>query len=123
MSGRILFVDDEEQIRKLVAAFLGRRGYELALYDNGREAFEAATAEVPDLVITDLNMPVMDGIELIRQLRGHPATVAVRVIVMTATKSLADETREEIGADAYLVKPVQLAVLGQVVEEVLGIRI
>ncbi len=103
-----------------MAAFLGRRGYEVTVVENGRLAFEAATRAVPDVVITDVNMPEMDGLELVRRLKAHPATSRVPVIVMTATKSLGDMVRREVGADAYLIKPVQLSMLAATVQEVMG---
>src|SRR5205823_3818737 len=67
---RIVFVDDEEQIRKLLSTWLSRHGYEVTLANDGWEARKAIRAKMPDLVITDVNMPNMNGFELTSRPRG-----------------------------------------------------
>lgn len=80
----ILIVDDQEANRQLLTAVLGSRGHALRRAENGREGLIAARAEPPDLVITDIVMPVMDGYEMVRAMRRDPALAGVRVIFCTA---------------------------------------
>ena len=69
---KILFVDDEEQIRRLLSSFLGRRGYHVMTAIDGQEALQTARVRDADMVITDVNMPNIDGVELTRRLRADP---------------------------------------------------
>lgn len=105
---RVLVVDDEEPIRRNFKAYLVDRGYDVAVAANAREACDVCRLEPPDLVLTDLRMPEMDGLELVRALRqAHPGTPVVIV-------SGAGDVREAIaaineGAWDYVVKPVEHA--------------
>lgn len=81
---RILVVDDEEAVVEFVASLLEDSGYEVLRAYDGRSALEVARAEHPDVVITDIMMPVMSGVELCRELRNSPETSHIPVILMTA---------------------------------------
>jgi CheY-like chemotaxis protein len=96
---RILAVEDEPDLRFLLRRFLERAGHEVTEAGNGVIALEAAHQIRPDLVITDMAMPVMTGAELIRCLRADPATAAVPILAVSANPELAD------AADAVLAKP------------------
>lgn len=74
---RILIVEDEEPVRAAVEASLKRNGFSVAIAENGVEAMKLLTGEPFDVVLTDMNMPAMDGLELIRQIRQHGLGVAV----------------------------------------------
>ena len=87
---KILFVDDEEQIRRLLSSFLTRRGYEVKTAIDGQEALNLLASYRPDLVITDVNMPNIDGTELTRRLRAHP-TLGTMPIIMLSAKVQTDE--------------------------------
>jgi pilus assembly protein CpaE len=114
---RILFVDDEEQIRKLLSTWLTRQGYEVTLANDGWEALKALRANAPDLMITDVNMPNMNGLELTRRLRADHRTARIPVIMLSARKQADDVlTGYAEGADEYVPKPVEMAVLGAKVE-------
>lgn len=117
---RILFVDDEEQIRKLLSTWLARHGYEVAVANDGWEALKAIRAKAPDLVITDVNMPNMNGLELTRRLRADHRTARIPVIMLSARKQADDVlTGYAEGADEYIPKPVEMAVLAAKVEVLL----
>ena len=118
MSGeRVLFVDDEEQIRKLLATWLTRHGYEVTVANDGWEALKAIRTNAPDLVITDVNMPNMNGLELTRRLRADHRTARIPVIMLSARKQADDVlTGYAEGADEYIPKPVEMAVLAAKVE-------
>jgi two-component system KDP operon response regulator KdpE len=102
-SGTILVVDDEPEIRKTVAASLQAQGYEVYAAANGEEALNLAAISPPDLVILDLMMPVMDGMETCRRLR---AWTDVPILVLSARSEEPQKIRAlDLGADDYLTKP------------------
>jgi pilus assembly protein CpaE len=114
---RILFVDDEEQIRKLLSTWLTRHGYAVTVANDGWEALKAIRANAPDLVITDVNMPNMNGLELTRRLRSDHRTARIPVIMLSARKQADDVlTGYAEGADEYVPKPVEMAVLEAKIE-------
>jgi len=114
---RVLFVDDEEQIRKLLSTWLTRHGYEVTVANDGWEALKAVRSKAPDLVITDVNMPNMNGLELTRRLRADHRTARIPVIMLSARKQADDVlTGYAEGADEYIPKPVEMAVLAAKVE-------
>jgi pilus assembly protein CpaE len=114
---RILFVDDEEQIRKLLSTWLVRHGYEVTVANDGWEALKAVRAKAPDLVITDVNMPNMNGLELTRRLRADHRTARIPVVMLSARKQADDVlTGYAEGADEYVPKPVEMAVLAAKIE-------
>jgi pilus assembly protein CpaE len=114
---RVLFVDDEEQIRRLLSTWLTRHGYVVVVANDGWEALKAVRANAPDLVITDVNMPNMNGLELTRRLRADHRTARIPVIMLSARKQADDVlTGYAEGADEYIPKPVEMAVLAAKVE-------
>ena len=118
---RILVVDDEEPIRKLLLRFLTRRGYLVECAEDGAQGLKLAAERRPDLVITDINMPIMDGIEMISRLRATEVERVLPVVLLTATKGLGDsEFQAASGADAFVLKPVAMAELLATVELLLA---
>jgi pilus assembly protein CpaE len=117
---KILFVDDEEQIRKLLSTWLTRHGYSVTVANDGWEALKAIRAAAPDLVITDVNMPNMNGLELTRRLRADHRTARIPVVMLSARKQADDVlTGYAEGADEYIPKPVEMAVLAAKLEVLL----
>ncbi len=102
---RILIVDDEPDLRYLLRRILESAGHEVAEAGHGTEALECVRASRPDLVVTDMMMPVMDGVELIRQLRADPSTAEMPILAATGDAALAG------AADAVLAKPYDSAKL------------
>lgn len=96
---RILVVDDEPDLRYILRRIFERAGHEVADAGNGATALEAVHRSPPDLVVTDMMMPVMGGAELIRRLRADPATAQIPLLAVSGDARLAD------GADAVLGKP------------------
>jgi len=116
----LLFVDDEEQIRKLVSTFLERRGYNVRIASDGMEALRLVRDELPHLVITDVNMPYMNGLELTRRLRENHKTSRIPIIMLSARKQAEDVlSGYQVGVDDYVPKPVEMAVLGAKIETLL----
>ena len=100
---RVLVVEDEQPIRDLVARYLARDAFDVAVAADGREALEVARRQRPDVVILDLNLPGLDGLEVCRQLRVFSDAY---VIMLTARGEEVDRiVGLSIGADDYLVKP------------------
>lgn len=103
----IMIVDDCHTTRKLLGHFLRSRGYAVVFAENGLDALEKLAIHDIHLVMTDLNMPYMDGIEFIRVLRSNPGHSEIPVLMITAEND--DREREKAissGANAYMVKPV-----------------
>lgn len=116
----ILFVDDEEQIRKLVSTFLQRRGYNVRIASDGMEALRLVREELPHLVVTDVNMPYMNGLELTRRLRENHKTSRIPIVMLSARKQAEDVlSGYQVGVDDYVPKPVEMAVLGAKIETLL----
>ena len=106
MSSRVLIVEDEPDIRELVVHHLKREGYQVSAASSGEEALRQVQAAPPDLVILDLMMPAMDGLEVCRRLRQDPATASLPIVMLTAKGDEVDRVLGlEIGADDYVVKP------------------
>jgi CheY-like chemotaxis protein len=103
---RVLVVDDDPWILKMVTTVLSKRGYEIQVARNGAEGLEAAKSTRPDLIITDIMMPEMDGWDLVRHIRSTAGINLIPVIFLTALSD--DEDRIQgfrLGADDYLAKP------------------
>ena len=104
---KILIVDDNEIVRKVLQNTLLSEDYIVIEAENGIAALALALEHAPDLVITDLTMPEMDGIALIRELKTRDETRGIPVIMLTASGEIDSEVEGiEAGADDYLVKPV-----------------
>ena len=117
---RILFVEDEDPVRKMIAGFLERRGYEVLAVKDGIEALQAIRGAMPDLVVTDVNMPNMNGLELTRRLRGHHRTARLPIVMLSAMKDESDVLAGYAeGADEYAPKPIELSVLVAKIETLL----
>lgn len=111
-SPRILVVDDEDDILDLLRYNLEKEGFEVDQACDGVEALQLASAHVPDLVILDVMMPRMDGLEACRQMRGHPALKSTPIIMLTARSEETDHVEGlDVGADIYLTKPISIPVL------------
>lgn len=103
---KVLVVDDEIHIVHVVAIKLRSNRFEVITASNGAEAFELACSENPDLIVTDLQMPVMDGLELVKKLRENEKTKDTPVIMLTArTFSIEQEQKEKLKISDCLGKP------------------
>ena len=106
-SRRVLIVDDELDIRATLRAAFGSAGYECRIAGNGQEAAEMYDSERAPLTITDLKMPVMDGLELLRHVRARDADAAVIMLTGAADVAVAVESLKQ-GASDFILKPVDL---------------
>jgi DNA-binding response OmpR family regulator len=121
---RVLVVEDEQDIAGLIKHALERSGdAQVDIVGSGDAALRAVTENTPDLVILDLNLPVLSGTEVCRILRGRPATANVPIIMLTARTGESDRvTGLDLGADDYVTKPFSLRELGARVRAVLRRR-
>jgi two-component system alkaline phosphatase synthesis response regulator PhoP len=108
----ILVVEDEDDIRELLRYNLAKEGYRISLAASGEEALKAIKASPPDLVLLDLMLPGVDGLEVCRILKRDPQTEPLPIVMLTAKGEEADiVTGLELGADDYLTKPFSPRVL------------
>jgi CheY-like chemotaxis protein len=105
---RILVVDDDAALREVLREILAEEHYDVVLAEDGNAGLAAVHRERPDLVITDLQMPGLDGLELLRRLRRDLATCQIPIIFLTVVENLDSEAKAlDLGADDYLGKPVE----------------
>ena len=108
----VLVVEDEEDIVELVEHHLLRNGYDVRAVNSGEEALRAATSEHPDLILLDLMLPGLDGLDVCRRLKREADTAMIPIIMVTARGEEADiVTGLELGADDYVTKPFSPRVL------------
>jgi two-component system alkaline phosphatase synthesis response regulator PhoP/two-component system response regulator VicR len=121
MASKILAVDDEKHIVRLVQINLQKEGYEVATANTGREALEKVSEFKPDLIVMDVMMPEMDGFEALKKLKENAETRDIPVIMLTAKAQDADVFRGwQSGADLYLTKPFNPAELLSFVKRLLA---
>lgn len=123
MAERILIVDDDPWILRMVSTLLEKRGYAIVTASDGEEALQRAEEVRPDLVVTDVMMPKMDGWELVRGLRARPHLALIPVLFLTALNGEEDRMRGfRLGADDFLPKPFRFEELDQRVQNALKKR-
>jgi CheY-like chemotaxis protein len=116
----ILIVDDDEVNSMTVSSYLKVKGYRVLLAKDGKEAIALTKAHKPDLILMDIQMPVMDGLEATQQIRLDPNLVDIPIIALTALAMAGDRERFlEAGASDYLAKPVKLKNLAKMVQTLL----
>lgn len=124
ISGRstplILVVDDEEDILELVKYNLKKEGFDVNCAENGLEAIEKAKESIPDVIVMDIMMPEMDGIEASKKLREHARLRSIPILMLTARSDESDQVQGlDAGADIYLTKPVSIPVLSSQIKALL----
>ncbi len=119
-SRKVLVVDDEIHIVTVVAIKLRNNGYEVITADNGKDAFDMACAEQPDIIVTDFQMPTMTGIEMVRKLRNNESTKDTPVIMLTARGFAIEEVqRNDLRISELLSKPFSPKELLRSIEDTL----
>jgi DNA-binding response OmpR family regulator len=113
---RVLVADDDARLAELISRYLTMEGYLVETVADGLAAVERAIAELPALVVLDIMMPGIDGLEACRRIRANHATAAVPVLVVSALGEESESARRA-GASATLKKPFALPVLGRAVDQ------
>lgn len=104
---KLLLVEDNEMNRDMLSRRLERKGYQVVMAEDGAKGVAMAAAELPDLVLMDMNLPVLDGWEATKQIKANPATAAIPVVGLTAHAMSGDrEKGMAAGCDDYDTKPV-----------------
>lgn len=120
MTSTILVVDDSHSIRAQLRAALDAKGLRVLEAENGNEGLWRARDNAVDVIITDIHMPVMDGIRMIQEVRKLPNHVATPIFVLTSDgSSLRIEEGKQAGANAWILKPVNTELLCKAVEKAL----
>jgi two-component system cell cycle response regulator DivK len=118
---KVLLVEDNEMNRDMLSRRLTRKGYEVVMAVDGQQAVEMAGSESPDLILMDMSLPIMDGWEASRQIKGEAKTGQIPIIALTAHAMQGDrEKAMEAGCDDYDTKPVDLKRLLGKMETLLG---
>lgn len=118
---KVLIVDDNDEMRKLLEDWLSRKNHQTVCAHNGSSAMSLVKTEKPDIVLVDLNMPVVDGFELTRRLRLTDECKQVPIIAVTARVMTRDRARAlEVGCNDYEPKPVNFVRLARKIEDLLA---
>jgi two-component system cell cycle response regulator DivK len=119
---KILLVEDNEMNRDMLTRRLERKGFEVVVAINGKVGIDMASSSNPDIILMDLSLPVIDGWEATRQIKGDPATQSIPVIALTAHAMAGDEQRAlEAGCDDYDTKPIDFKrLLGKIENYISG---
>jgi DNA-binding response OmpR family regulator len=108
MPSKLLVVDDDMDTLRLVELMLERQGFEVLTATGGRQAVVLAKSELPNLILLDVMMPDVNGLDVLRKLRAHEDTAEIPIILFTAKSELEDKLIGfEVGADDYLTKPAR----------------
>lgn len=117
----VLSVDDSASIRQMVKLTLSGAGYQVVEAENGAEGLQKAQAGAVNMIVTDLNMPVMDGLSFIREVRKLPAYKGVPILFLTTESDAAiKQEAKAAGATGWITKPFQQEQLLAVVKKVIG---
>ncbi|MDA8230598.1 MAG: response regulator [Magnetospirillum sp.] len=117
---KILLVEDNEMNRDMLVRRLERKGFTVAVAQDGREGVEKAESEAPDLILMDMHMPVLDGWEATKRIKADPAIRAIPVIALTAHAMAGDREKAiEAGCDDYDTKPVDFSRLMEKMQNLL----
>ena len=121
MNKKVLVVEDNELSMVLVTDILRHHGYEVIQATNGSQGLELARGHSPDLILMDIQMPVMDGFEAISQLKADEKTAGIKIVAVTSF-AMAEEKKRvlETGADEYIAKPIDTRKLPVIVQQLIG---
>lgn len=113
-------MEDSTDAREMLAMLFDMEGYSVATAKDGKEGLNCASAGSPDLILTDINMPHIDGTEMIRRLRAEPGAWRVPIVVMTAYGDEVAQRAVENGADRALTKPVDYELLLETIKDLIN---
>jgi two-component system cell cycle response regulator DivK len=124
MSTRVLIADDHEQNRKMIRIVLQKSGYETLEAVNGEEALRLAREALPAVILMDIQMPLLDGIQAMKILKASPETAAILIVALTSYAMRGDRERFlAAGFDGYLSKPIDIKMFQASLRDLLERRI
>ena len=119
---KILLVEDNELNRDMLSRRLSRRGYEVEVAVDGAQGIEMARSVTPDLILMDVGLPGIDGLEATRRLKAEPVTRAIPIVALTANAMAGDQEEAlAAGCDEYDTKPVDISRLVGKIQALLGV--
>ncbi len=117
---KVLIVDDDQLVRQIVQEILSDENYEIQLAKDGKDALESIHRDQPDIIILDIMMPIMDGLDVSKHLKSNRTTASIPIIMLTARTSISDKFDGfDAGADEYISKPFDADVLQKRVKSLL----
>jgi DNA-binding response OmpR family regulator len=116
---RLILADDDPNVTGVVARYLEFQGFEVRTVGNGAEAVDAVLADAPDILLIDIMMPEVDGLEAVRRIRQEASLAGLPILVFSALSEKSDEVAEA-GADGLITKPYNLADLVERIRTTLG---
>jgi two-component system cell cycle response regulator DivK len=121
MSKKILVVEDTEDNRQILRDLLGMAGYEMVEAHDGAQGVAMAAEHMPDLILMDIQMPVLDGYEATRRIKANPALVSIPIVAVTSYALSGDEQKaRDAGCNDYIAKPYSPRQMLAKVREILG---
>ena len=118
---KILIVEDNPKNRAMLSRRLIKRGYEIVMAEDGQEGIDMTTSEMPELILLDMSLPVKDGWDVAKHLKGDDATKHIPIIALTAHAMAGDREKTlEAGCDEYETKPIRLPILLEKMEALLN---
>jgi two-component system, OmpR family, alkaline phosphatase synthesis response regulator PhoP len=121
LPAKVLIVDDDKDLREMWFAIFSMEGFTVITAENGSEGYKAAQREQPDIIVTDLNMPEIDGTNMIKRLRAHPDLRKVPIVALSAYSGQQGEEALKAGANLLMQKPVETERLIETVKQLLGL--
>lgn len=123
-SPRVLVAEDDDNVRHLLRLILELEGYDVTTVADGGAAVRQVEDDVPDLLVLDLMMPVMNGFDVVRAIRSNPDLRDLPIVMLSArSSSLEYERATAVGVDAYVGKPLEPSELTDLIDELLGARV
>jgi CheY-like chemotaxis protein len=124
MRRKVLIIDDDEKSRKLLRIMIRGLGYETIEAEDGEQGVRLAREKMPDLILMDMRMPVMDGIEAAKLLKVDPLTSDIPIIATTASAIKGDRERImlEAGCNGYMSKPIDVRSFMEIVKKYMGVE-
>lgn len=120
MAHSVLIGDDTDHVRRLISVILSRHGYELREAEDGQATLDELNRARPDLLILDVHMPGLDGLEVLKHVRADPGLAETRVLLLTGgVEALDSDWGQRVGADAHLAKPFEADALLTTVQALL----
>ncbi|MBI5181386.1 MAG: response regulator [Nitrospirae bacterium] len=121
MAKKILVIEDNDKNRKLIRDVLRYHSYEIIEAENGEEGVKRAKELLPDLILLDIQMPVMNGFDAIKALKGSPETKHIKAIALTSFAMVGDRERMlKAGFDDYIQKPIDTRLLPKIIKKYIG---
>jgi CheY-like chemotaxis protein len=117
---KVLVVDDDPAILEICSDLLQTEGYTVSVATNGQQALEQIRTDPPQVILMDIMMPVLDGVEACRQVKANPTTADIPVVLMSARTNLTRQSQELASADALVAKPFDIDHLLNTIHDLVG---